>query len=96
MRFTAPKETGNPNAHLRSSPHNALLIGGIEVSKMLLQFSGHNIFFKLLRNIGVLALSDNDNALNLSVDLLGKHFFDLHCTTSITSQAGRPYNSYRL
>ena len=69
--------------------------GSIEVGKMLLQFSGHNIFFKLLRDIGVLALSNDDNALNLSVDLLGKHFFNLHCTTSITSQAGRPYNSYR-
>ena len=95
MRFTASKETGNPDAHLRSSPHNALLIGSIEVGKMLLQFSGHNIFFKLLRDIGVLVLSNDDNALNLSVDLLGKHFFNLHCTTSITSQAGRPYNSYR-
>ena len=87
VRFTASKETGNPNAHFWGSPHNALLIRSVEIGKMLLQLAGDNIFFKFLRDIGILALSDNYNALNLSIDFLGKHFFDLHCTTSITSQA---------
>ena len=95
VRFTTSKEAGNPHAHLRRCPHNALFIRSVEVCKMLLQLSGHNIFLKFLGDVRVLALTDNNNALNLTVNLLGEHFFDLHCDTSITSQAGRLCNSYR-
>ena len=84
VRFTASKEAGNPYAHLWRCSDNPFFIGRIEIGKMLLKLAGNDIFLKLLRYICVLALSDNNYALNFSVDLLGEHILYFHCCTSIT------------
>lgn len=84
VRFTASKEAGNPHAHLWRCSDNPFFIGRIEIGKMLLKLAGNDIFLKLLRYICVLALSDNNYALNFSVDLLGEHILYFHCCTSIT------------
>ena len=96
VRFTASKEAGNPYAHLRRCPDDPFFVSRVEVSEVFLKFTGYNIFAKLLRNIGIFALPDDNYALNFAVDLLGEHILYFHYTTSITLQAGRLCNSYRL
>ena len=96
VRFTASKEARNPYAHLRRCPDDPFFVSRVEVSEVLLKFTGYNIFIKLLRYIGIFALPDDNYALNLTVDLFGEHILYFHYATSITSQAGRLCNSYRL
>ena len=96
VRFTASKEAGNPYAHLRRCPDDPFFVSRVEVSKVLLKFTGYNIFLELLRYIGIFALPDDNYALNFAVDFLGEHILYFHYATSITLQAGRLCNSYRL
>ena len=44
MRFTASKEAGDPDAHLRRCTHNTLFISRVEIRKVFLQFPRDNIF----------------------------------------------------
>ena len=78
VRFTTSKEAGDPYAHLRCSSENAFLICREEISKVFLQLPGDNILIQFLRDVGFLALADNDNTLDLTVDRLSEHFFYLH------------------
>ena len=96
VRFTASKEAGNPHAHLWCCFYNPLFIGRVEIGKVLLKLAGNDIFLKLLRDICVLALTYDNYALNFTVNLLGEHILYFHYATSITSQAGRLCNNYRL
>ena len=75
MRFTTSEEAGDPHAHLRRGSEDPFLVSGEEISKVLLQFSCHNVLVQLLRYVGFLTLANDDNALNFTVDLLGKHVF---------------------
>ena len=75
VRFTASKEAGDPDAHLRCRTDNSFLISGEEIRKMLLQFPGDDIFFQFLGYVGLFALSDYDYALDLTIDRLSEHFF---------------------
>ena len=45
---------------------------------MLQQLACNNIFLQFLRYIRVLALTGNNDALNISADVLDKHVVNLH------------------
>ena len=78
MRFTTSKEAGNPDTHFRCSSLNTFFICCKEIRKMTLKLTGHNILFQLLRHICLFTLTDNDNALYLTVNFLSEHVLDLH------------------
>ena len=78
MRFTTSKEAGNPDTHFRCASLNTFFICCKEICKMTLKLTGHNILFQLLRHIRFFTLTDNDNALYLTVNFLSEHVLDLH------------------
>ena len=78
MRFTTSKEAGNPDTHFRCGSLNTFFICCKEICKMTLKLTGHNILFQLLRYICFFTLTDNDNALYLTVNFLSEHVLDLH------------------
>ena len=78
VRFTAAEETGDPYAHLRGRAENSLLVGSEEICEMLLQLLCNNVFFQLLGNVGLFALSHYYDALNITVDWLYEHVLELH------------------
>ena len=65
--FTASEEARNPDAHHVGRAGDSALIAGEEIPEMLFQFSGDDIFLQLLTNIGVVILSDFDNALDVAI-----------------------------
>ena len=46
--------------------------------EVLLQLPSDDIFFELLPYVGVVPLSNFDDALDVSVDRFYKHIFELH------------------
>ena len=78
MRFTTSKEAGNPDTHFRCGSLNTFFICCKEICKMTLKLTGHNVLFQLLRYIRFFTLTDNDNALYLTVNFLSEHVLDLH------------------
>ena len=48
---------------------------------MLLQFAGDNILGQFLLDIGIVALANFNDALDIAVNPLGKHVFYLHDVT---------------
>ena len=78
MRFTAAKETRNPNAHLIGIACNPLLIGFEEVAKVLLQFASYHIFFQLLLDVLVIVLPDLDDPFQISLNSFREHLSDFH------------------
>ena len=78
VRFTASKETGDPYAHFRRGAQNTFFISRKKIRKVPLQFTGYHILFQFLCNIGLCALTDYDNTLKFTVDLLTEHLLDLH------------------
>ena len=96
MRFTTSKEAGDPYAHFRGCADDALFVGREEIREVLLQFPRYNVFLQLLLDISVFILPDNDNALNLSVNRLCKHFPNQHFHILLNVLCGRPDSSYLL
>ena len=78
MRFTASKETGNPDTHFGCGSLNSFFICRKKIREMTLKLTGHNILFQFLRHIRFFTLTDNDNALYLAVNFLSEHILNLH------------------
>ena len=45
---------------------------------MAAKLVGHNVFVQLLPDTAVILLIDLNNTVNVSVDIVLKHIFDLH------------------
>ena len=78
MRFTASKEAGDPHTHLVRISGYAVLIAFEKASEMLLELSCDNVLFKFLPDVGVIALSNLDNSLDVTVNGLCEHIPDDH------------------
>ncbi len=78
MRFAAAEEAADPDPHFVSFPGDAFFICFKEPGNMFLQFSGNNIFFQFLLDIGFFILADFDNAFHITGDGTDKHFLNCH------------------
>ena len=78
VRFTTSKEARDPYANIIRRLIERLAVVVKEADEVLLQFLGDDIFsYFLLDDIGAV-LINFDNAVNRSVDVLGKHVTNQH------------------
>ena len=72
MRFTTPKEAGNPNTNVSSNLVEGVAIGIKESHKVLLQVFGDDILIQFLNeNVGGI-LIDFNNAIDFTIDIFLK------------------------
>lgn len=78
MRFTRAKRTANPHANFVRRIIESPVIRIEKRLEMAAKLVGHNVFVQLLPDTAVILLIDLNNTVNVSVDIVLKHIFDLH------------------
>lgn len=78
MRFTRAKRTANPHADFIRRIIESPVIRIEKRLEMAAKLVGHNVFVQLLPDTAVILLIDLNNTVNVSVDVVLKHIFDLH------------------
>ena len=78
VRFTRAKRTANPHADFIRRIIESPVIRIEKRLEMAAKLVGHNVFVQLLPDTAVILLIDLNNTVNVSVDVVLKHIFDLH------------------
>ena len=78
MRFTRAKRAANPHADFIRWVIESPIIRIEERLEMTAELIGHNVFVQFLPDAALVLLINLNNTVNISVDIVLKHIFDLH------------------
>ena len=83
MRFTTPKEAGNPHADFISRLVDSLCVVVKECAEVTAKLLGNYVFAEFLFQTPVIILHNLDNAVDVSFNVLLEHILYFHVATSI-------------
>ena len=85
MGFTASKEAGDPDTHVRSRRVKGIAVEAEEGNEVLFQLIGDHVFADFLLDHLVAGLVDLDDAVDLAVDVVRKHIPNQHLSFLLKS-----------
>ena len=86
MGFTASKEAGDPDAHVRSRRIKGIAVVAEEGNEVLFQLIGDHVLADFLLDHLVAGLVDLDDAVDFAVDVARKHIPNQHLSFLLKSR----------